>query len=507
MAYTNAPTVSVYQTKTIPLENAWQTRDYQNSNDVINQNIVWDIIKNSTTGEDYFEAIKRNGFNATTLSVLPGSTIYGMYYWDFIGYLVVVGSFGMKFYNTSGTQIVSTGTTFNDKHIGFTQFLYENGTVTLIITDGSNIYEVTTAGVVTAIVDPDRPVAHLPYPVVLDGYLFLGTSSGNIQNSNLNDPKLWTAGDFIAVESYPDTLAAIARSGQYVVAFGATSIQYFYDAANPTGTPLAAQTVALQIGFQGGLVNHKDDLIFIGAGANTKPTIYNMSGLKATPLVDSSLIRTLERAFNLLSANFLREGNIINVNGHSLYTWVDRDSDNSAALRYTYAVDLDSGLFTQTTGRFSTAVFPDAVHLPIRTSATCYFNGEFITLFAPFNSNYSDGSKVYNFSSTLTQDTGLPLDVKFQTKLTNFGNKRTKFCSRVLFDCDRAVSSTQMQVQYRTEDTFLLQGANFTVDLASPYPVVWGLTQFRTIQMIIIYSGDQNMRWRGVEVDYLQGDF
>lgn len=508
MAYTQAPTVSVYQTKDIPLMQAWQSRDYLNAADVRNQNVVWDVIKNQTTGEAYLEAIKRDGISEAQMENQGVGNVYAVYYWDSQDLLVTVGSFGFTFHNNFGVRTAFGATVFFDAHIGFTQFLYDNGTVTLIVTDGTGLYEITTAGVVTAIVDPDVPAGYLPYPVFLDGYLFLGTRSGNIHNSSLNDPKVWAAADLISVESYPDGLQAIARHGQYIAAFGTTSIQFFYDAANPTGTPLAAQTTVLKVGFRGGLTAHKESLIFIGSGANNKSTIYELTGLKANPIVDSTLIRHLEVAPYSATANlYLREGNIINVNGHTLYTWADRDITGLTPVRYTYAVDLDSGLFTQTDTLVPTAPSPQNLNLPIRSAVTMEMFGEIITLFCMIRGSNTDRTKTYNFSRSNTTDNSQPITVLFQTKLEDFGTKRMKFISRLLVDCDRTNTSALMRVSLIYDDQLFTGSSPDQIDLSSDYPVVYGLGNCRTLQVLVNYQGTPAMRWRGVEVDYIQGDY
>lgn len=506
MAYTQAPTVSVYQTKTIPLMQQWQQRQRQSEFDSVSTNVVWDVIKNQTTGEDYYEAMKRYGYDELSSPVPPGNTLYGLYNWDSVDLLVIVDSLGIRGIAATGLLAFTTNITFADRHIGFTQFLYENGTITLIVTDGVNIYEVTSAGVATAIVDVDRPVTHLPYPVFLDGYLFLATSAGIIQNSNLNDPKLWTAGDFISSESYPDGLKAIARHGQYIAAFGGFSIQFYYDAANPTGTPLAAQTTVLQIGFVGGLATHKEELVFIGAGTNTKATIYSLAGLKATPILDSTLIRTLEKGPNFGIAGYLREGNILNINGHSMYTWADRSSVGVAAVQYTYMVDLDTGLFSKTTGFFSTASLLNNDWLAIRSAVTFYMFGTNITIFVPFQDGAADAKKMYNFDPTYGTDTALPITMMVQTKLEDFGTKRNKTCTRMLLDCDKASSIALCAINVVINDN--IQTANAAdVDLNKTYPVRYGMGQFRSIQVKLNYTGSLPMRFRGVEVDYIQGDY
>lgn len=501
MAYTKAPMVSTYQTKTIPLMEAWETRNITGNKDVNNVNVVWDVIRDQTTGEQYFEAIKRDGC-VNFVSPDPGGSCLGLYFWDFYALTVVVTSAFIRAYDSSGNLALSVASPYvTDTHIGFTPFLYDSGVVTLIITDGTTLGELTSAGVFTVVVDPDRPIPHLPYPVFLDGYLFLADLKGNIQNSDLNNPQSWTAGNLISVESYSDAVKAIARHGQYIVAFGGASIQFYYDAANPTGTPLAAQTTVLRVGFTGGLTDYKDTLLFIGMGANGKAGLYQLEGLKANSIASPSLQRRLEKYTGYYNSNFSREGNILNINGHTLYTWTDNPY-NTQPVQNTYMYDLDSGIVSGL--EFKSGVSSNG-GFPLRSAVTISTNTELTTVFVMYGGPSSSPFPIQKFSSTAYQDLGVAFNVKIQTKATNFGTMRIKFGSRILFDCDQTDVNSTMVVQYDWTD-----GKNYTIstpiNLNDPYPVQYGIGRFREISFRVTYSDNFPMRWRGIEMDYNQGD-
>jgi len=103
----------------------------------------------------------------------------------------------------------------------------------------------TTAG--TEITSADFPTPHCPFPVFMDGYLFVAKSgTQDIYNSNLDDPALWTAGDYISAEMYPDKIVALSKNNNYIYALGSNSIEYFYDAAVATGSPLGRHDSAVQ---------------------------------------------------------------------------------------------------------------------------------------------------------------------------------------------------------------------------------------------------------------------
>lgn len=97
----------------------------------------------------------------------------------------------------------------------------------------------------------------------LNGYIFVCVG-GDIYNSDLDLPDSWNTSDFISTEIYPDVVVALAKYKNYLVAFGQNTIEFFYDAANVSGSPLQRQEGILHnIGCMGqGMVIDNEDKIF-----------------------------------------------------------------------------------------------------------------------------------------------------------------------------------------------------------------------------------------------------
>lgn len=487
MAYTKTPMESTEQNKRIPLFAAWETRTSDNAKDVDNLNVVLEKVQSSATGEDYFEVIKRDGLSIAGFATGNIEVIFGAYSWVSLDRYVRVTATTIQMFNTTGGLIANTPATFIDAHIGFTEFQYENGTSVLIITDGVNLYSVTSGGVATAIVDPDRPVNHLPYPVFLDGYLFLADLKGNICNSDLNDPTSWVASNFLAVESYPDPIYAMARVGQYIVTLGATSIQYFYDAANPTGTPLAAQTTVLRIGFVGGLVEYKDGLIFLGKALGDTTTVFMLEGLRAEALPDAPLKRRLVSTFYSPTASIA--GVLLNFNGRTVYSWYSP----TASAGPTYGLDLSNKVWSrlafQLTANFScrTSV---VVSTPTGDKNLLTFYGGVLT---------------YVVDPTVGQDAGFNYEAMFQSPLLDFGTRRMKFGSRLIVLMDQPVDilGNVIFISWTDDDyqTFSVPREVAQTD----YMVLWALGAFRARAWKLSCIGIGPCRWTSMELDYNQG--
>lgn len=118
-----------------------------------------------------------------------------------------------------------------------------NGAKTVTVTGGSTFtYTIAgspatpATGTITAQGGSKRTVPGIVY---LDGYFFVMTDQAVIYNSDLGDPTTWAALDFITAEIEPGDGVALTKTQNYVCAFKEWSTEFFYDAANATGSPLS----------------------------------------------------------------------------------------------------------------------------------------------------------------------------------------------------------------------------------------------------------------------------
>lgn len=210
------------------------------------------VIKNAT-----------NGYVYTTAGVTPITDL---------GY-PSVGSWQVTL-TSSGTTASATTTSPQNFTNGSTvtiaganQANYNGSFVITVIDDQHFTYTMAGSAVSPAtgsIVATGGP-GTVPGLVFLDGYFFVQTISGNIQNSELEDPTTWPALGFVTPEKEPSNAVAIAKSLNYLVAFKQWDTEFYYDAANPSpGSPLSVVDSAyLKLGcatadsiveFDGGIV-------------------------------------------------------------------------------------------------------------------------------------------------------------------------------------------------------------------------------------------------------------
>jgi hypothetical protein len=259
MAYTPSPENQTYSTHRIP---AAYSIDLRPGNLSVNSaasgivqdagmvNLIPSIHRDPITQGKELVAETRAAIVATpvTTSAFPSTVLRGFHVWEkspgTIYYFAVVGT---GVYTTVTPEVANTWTSVNTIAAGtgpvrFTEYIDDVATKKLIMVDGVAGYVFTSNLAGTLIVDADFPTPHVPWPVFIDGYLFLAkANTGDIYNSDLNDPAAWTAGSFISSELYPDDIQALVKVNNYLLAIGTQGCEYFYDAGNETASPLARQ--------------------------------------------------------------------------------------------------------------------------------------------------------------------------------------------------------------------------------------------------------------------------
>lgn len=160
-----------------------------------------------------------------------------------------------------------------------------------------------TSGVLTEITDADHPInASLKSPpgvVFIDGYFCVVGSTATesrIYNSDLGDPTAWTATNYIAAALEPDKIQYLAKHHNHVVAFGSSSIEFFYNQGNLLGSPLGRRNdIFYKIGLsqinESAVANDKsmvaalgDDLYFIGRNDTQSIGIYLLREFKVSKI-------------------------------------------------------------------------------------------------------------------------------------------------------------------------------------------------------------------------------
>lgn len=487
MAYSKTPVQSTYQTEMVSLIKELNSRGTDTSKDEDFVNIIPELVKNKDTNETSFKLIKREG--STSFISLSG-TVRGCHYWKSENKLFFAISDDVYVYNAStGALITTLNTVFattTSGDVGFCEFLYDTGAVKLVVTDGTTLSTIDTANTVVAGADADMPV-HLPYPVFLDGYLFIvKVSTADIYNSNLNNPLAYTAGDFISAEMRPDGLSYLAVLNNYILAFGNGSIEYFWDASIASGSPLQRNDTPVKLtGFIGGISKIANKLYFIGYDENTMPTVFLLDDFKIKDVGSEAIKRHLASlTTTAATATAGIHGSFISISGHQLYVL-----ETGSA---TYALELETNLWFRLTFQAQTR-FPINFALSITTPVgyKCLFV-------------LQNDTNLYKFSPSLYQDNGTAFTCVIVSDNQMFNTYRNKNMHKLVVWSSKTSSSSLLSISY-SDDDYQNYSTARTVDISLKRPTLTQLGIFRQRAFKLSYSDNFPFILYGLEVDLNMG--
>jgi len=484
MAYSKNPVVSTYDTKRFDFAiSPHQRSGSLPDKDARVLNMMVEPLTAPTEENKRITIKSRPGLtSAYTVGTGAGR---GCYYWVVSGVDYVISVCGSAVY-TNGTSLSTLTTTTGP--VGFTEFVSSTGVVTLVMVDGTKGYVFTSPTVApTLITAVDFPSPHIPMPIFLDGYLFLAKrDTQDVYNSNLDDSALWTAGDFISAEMYPDKIVALSKNNNYLYAVGRTTIEYLYDAANATGSPLGRHESAVQqfgTVAPASVVQTDNEVVLLGNTGNGGYTVWTISGFKEKE-ISTAAIKGILLAEGAALVN--ATAYCIRVSSQKLYIV----TLTSRTLVYSFATELWSEWASGTAG---TSAFIGS-HAAEGPNGTAYILD-------------TSGGKVYAISETAFTDNGVAFLCQIVTNKYDFDTFNRKTMSRLSLigdvpdstGVDNTVTISWSDDDYKTwkPDRFL----SFNYD----FPTMAQLGNFRRRAFRFSYSLPHLLRLDGFEVDLNKG--
>ena len=482
MAFTKTPTQDTYDTKRFPIVGQPLQRDGVNTlKDQRFLNCFPEKISAGGLGQDGSGKIyvkKRAGISLVNAPGLGESR--GMIFEDSTSKLFfVVGNKLCRWNGTNVVQLQTLATATNA--VGFTVHL--TTAIKVILLDGTNGYSINpVTEVVTQITDIDFPSPHLPFPVSLDGYLFVvKAATADIYNSDLDNELSWTPGNFITAEMYPDNIVALTKNNNYIYAIGTGSVEYFYDAAVATGSPLARNDSAIQ---QFGtpapfsVIQTEKEVVCVGTTQNGGRSIWLIEGFKADEISIEPVNQSLDaEGTNLGNANAY----CIRSMGHKFYvlrlatsgrTWV---YDFMEKTWHEWASAEGSGVFI---GRYAA---DSGMGFPYMLSQT--------------------GGKLYSMLDTVYQDDGQPITMQVTTLKLDFDSMNRKDVYRFALFGDWPLNTTSTVVLDWSDNDYQTWVGNRTIQLSQELPVTRRLGKFRRRAFRITHTDNVPVRLEGMELD------
>lgn len=407
---------------------------------------------------------------------------------------------------------------------------------------------------ITKVSDVDYPATTVYGVAYLQETIYVMDIKGIVYGSNLSAPLAWSALNLITANAEADAGVAIARQLDNIIAFKDTSIEFFYNAGNPTGSPLSKQENALmEIGCAAARsIAYSDNTIFFMSkhkqhGRSVMKFVGTTPQQISTPWVDRILdvdnlvgiyafvIRTNGHVFYFLT---LTNSNItlvyddttalwhqatslsalpaasvstivVQANGSILVTMplphgaLDGDPVTIAGATPSAANGLFAIRYVSST-QFS-YVPESAVSGSITGSvtATLYSTGHFR------GSHYADGihsdlildesnGSVYRVNPGITNDYGSPIDVHVRTEREDFSTMKTKSYNSLAVVADNV--SSRLYVRYSSFD-YSNFGKYRHVDLSKRRPSLEQLGSSERRAWEFRHVANTSLRLQAVEVE------
>jgi hypothetical protein len=480
MPYSKTPAIQTYETKRINFISNPQQRSNDANKDFRLVNMMVEEIKSPVGDNKKYYVKSRPGLSqAYTTQTGEGR---GIFYWTYGGNSYCMAVVGDKVY-ANGTAVLTLSTSTG--HVGFCEFLTTTNSPKLVLLDGTNGYVFSAYNSVAQITDPEFPTPHVPTPVYLDYYLFVAKAgTADIYNSDLDNPSSWTAGNYIQAKMYPDTIKALSKNNNFLYAVGSSSVEYFYDGANASGSPLTANPTAVQqfgTAAYASVIQTDKEVLFVGETNDGGHTVWTIDGFKeneiAIPTVKSAL---------------LAEGsNIGNIRAFEART--------SGQKLYVLCLSARTFVYSLTTKMWSEW-----------QSGSSIFCGNDASD-GPNGSNYvldATNGKIYLMNETYFTDNGTAFTCTVVSAKMDFDTINRKFMYRLSIigdvpddtGTDIAVSVSWSDDDYKTWST--PRTLNFNSDL----PAIQQLGQFRRRAIKLSYSLPHLFRIEMIEVDINKGN-
>lgn len=493
MAFTRTPDTNTYQT--IPLKfdgfPTYRSGDLSIQRDCNIVNLYYDrISQENKTREVYLK--KRPGLRATAYNLnknLPTDAMRGYYYDTASNRLY--WAVNNKVYSVtpdSGTSIRTVATLATSSgYVGFCEFLQTStSTRFILVSDGTDLWvDNYAANSCAKVTDADMPTPHVPQPRVLNGYAVLADlNTGDIYNSDNDDPTSWVAGDYITAEMSGDYVIQLAQNRNYIVAFGTNSVEFFWDAANASGSPFKRNDSGYRdIGYVTGLKQIGNILYFVGQDKDKNLAVYLIDGFTLTqisnPVVERALqnITSTDNVKSQVTLN--RDGYSISVDGHTFYALETEQA--------TWLYEINDKIWYEWRNSSNTKLNIEAAWSMFNGAQYVAINGQtYISMLAP----------------TVYQDFGVNYPCIYTTERFNVDSMNKKSMSRLIMmsDAYQTTGTSNMSLTWSDDDWATTSGTRL-INIFNSRPMAHQFGQFITRSFRLTYSDNYPLRLRGFEFE------
>ena len=467
----------------IPLTQLIETRDGTLTKDSKNVNGYFE----SSSGRKEF--IKRPGLiNLNPSPALASSDGQGVAYYDGSIFAVVNNTVYQIDPTTYATTTIGT-ITGTVKQCYFTITSSSNY---LFFHNQTNCYTIAKTSHTLATVTTPVTSGIVPGICYLDSYVFIGDPNGRIYSCAVGDPTSWNALDYISAEQEPDNSIGICKHLNYVLAFGQWSLEFFYDAANATASPLAAATpYKIEIGCVNGnsIVQFEQTVAWIGVSQSTGTGIYLLDGTSPSKISTPHIDRILGNSnFSKVTAYAMK------INGHMFYLFSLHDLNTTLVFDFNEQVWHNWTMWAVgTSGSGVPGIYAEQYFRP---SYYTRVNNTIVLM-------DDDNGSLYSISDTQYTDAGAPIYYKVITNILDSGTTKRKFYNRVELVGDKVPATLQVR---HTGDDYKSWSNYRSVDLNKERAQIHQNGQDRRRAWEFLCTENQPIRLVAAEVDFNIGE-
>jgi len=427
------------------------------------------------------------------------------YYWDTASALYILNA--DTIYKGSYSTSLSTSPTTGTKKC---KFIEVGSLLVLLDAENNEGWTITTGGSVAAIAS-NFPATLAYGGVSMDTYAFVLDEAGTVYNSGSNDPATWGALDFVNAARNPDGGSYLAKHHDNLVIMGPSSIEYAWNAGNPTGSTLSIrQDIQHNIGCSSGesVFEEGDRLFWIGPNATGSLSVYTMINFQINKISTSTMDSFITQA--IVRDDYFAVGSGLSGQGHVYYTLTLYTTPSDIVPAITLVYDDLTGLWGPWTTTVSDHTLFPLVAWSKREGISERFgegimsNGDLISVNDSLNSQDTYQGATYVTTDYVqsgyvqkTADTGVVIDMVSRLGMYDGGTNKFKYQTEYRHVGDTTDASQTLTLKWSDENN-----SSFTTGKTTDttkYQKMTRCGRYRRRNHELSYSGTERIRIEALE--------
>ena len=327
--------------------------------------------------------------------------------------------------------------------------------------------------------------------VTLDQTMYVLATDGTVWGSTIGNAKKWTdALNVITAEREEDQGVFITKHFEHIVIFGRRTIEFMYDAGNPTGSPLAVrQDIAYNVGCAdpNSVWRYEDEVYFLGRNASGQVQVYRLKDFKIEPISTS----TLSTFFTQTGYTYVGSG--FQAGGNTFYVLSVGDSSSGDM------VSKETHVYNATTNSWTewdySGADPDKFPMISATSV-----GVDSTGYGQFTNGL-----IFTLTDTLVpSEDSVDLTMTIRSDHFDADSRDWKYAHQLRFVGDATAASQNITIKW-ADDSNASYSTGRTIDISNSNNKLTRLGRFKSRSHQVDYSGSEQIRIEGLDLDVSEG--